>query len=159
MILLINVQNLIKLCAFRMRVHWSYPYWRNIWYTLQLFSSLFAHKTKNIYCIGMLSIAIFDIHRWRYLHITFDHIYIYIFLLFHAMAYPLAYFVLFMKQSWQHILSWKPLEIKIKTDQTNRIIWKGRTAAGLTLRSRPGRSDGLDRIRPAGTVLPIRTII
>ena len=38
------------------------------------------------------------------------------------------------------------MEIKINTDQTNQIIWKGRTA----------RPDALDRIRPAGTVVPIQ---
>jgi hypothetical protein len=69
---IINVQSLTKLSAFRMRVHWSYQCWRNIWYTLKLFSILFAHKKYS--CIGMLSIAIFDIQRWRYLHITLDHI-------------------------------------------------------------------------------------
>jgi hypothetical protein len=59
--------------AFRMRVHWSYPYWRNIWHTLQLFSRFLAIKKYS--CIGMLSIAIFYIPRWRYLHITLDHIF------------------------------------------------------------------------------------
>ena len=114
---IINVQSLTKLSAFRMRVRWSYQCWRNIWYTLKLFSRLFAHKKYS--CIGMLSIAIFDIQRWRYLHITLDHI---LSCCVSHKGLSIGIIIIFMKQSWQHVLSWKPLDIKINTDQTNRII-------------------------------------
>ena len=84
-------------------------------------------------------------HFWHtQMTLSSHHFWSYIFLLFHAMTYPLAYFVLFMKQSWQHILSWKPLEIKTKTDQTNRIIWKEPTG-----QIRRTRSDPSGRYRSA----------
>ena len=52
-------------------------------------------------------------------------------------------------------LSSKPLNIKIPTDQRNRMVWKARTAAGLTLRSRPGRPDG----QSSGSVRPVLSVL
>ena len=103
---IINVQSLTKLSAFRMRVRWSYQCWRNIWYTLKLFSRLFAHKKYS--CIGMLSIAIFDIQRWRHLYITLGHIFS---CCVSCNGLSIGIIIVFMTYSWQ-----KPLEIKIRTD-------------------------------------------
>ena len=75
MILTINVQSLTKLSALRMRVHWPYPYWRNIYDIHCSYFPDYLHQKNTYSCIGMLSIVIFDIQKRRCLQITLDHIF------------------------------------------------------------------------------------
>jgi hypothetical protein len=67
----------------------------------------------------MLCIAILDIQRWRYIHII-------LYICSRCVScngLSIGRTIIFTEHSWQHILSSKPLDIKI-TDQTNRMVWK-----------------------------------
>ena len=152
MILTINVQSLTKLSALRMRVHWSYPYWRNIYDIHCSYFPDYLHQKNTYSCIGMLSIVIFDIQKRRCLQITLDHIFS---CCVSCNGLSIDIIVIFMEHSWQHILSSKPLEIISNWNGPN----KTNNLKGPDSCRRPGRPDGLDQIRPAGTVVPIRTII
>ena len=115
-----------------MRVHWSYPYWRNIWYTLQLFSRFLAIKKYS--CIGMLSIAIFYIPRWRYLHITLDHIFS---CCVSCNGLSIGIITIYVWNSLGNIFHQSLWKLKFKrTKQTETFFLQGRRAAGAEIGSR-----------------------
>ena len=100
-------------------------------------------QTQNMFLFWQAEYSHFATQRWRYLHITLHRIF--------SCCVSCNGLSLGIKYLWNtlekkthiHIPSPKPLEIEVAKDQTNRMGWEDRTAAGLTLRSWPGRPDGL----------------
>ena len=113
---------------------------------------VYLRTKQNILLYWHAEYSHFDIQRWRYLHITLDHIFS---CCVSCNGLSIDIIVIFMEHSWQHILSSKPLEIISNWNGPN----KTNNLKGPDSCRRPGRPDGLDQIRPAGTVVPIRTII
>ena len=135
--------------AFRMRVHWSYPYWRNIWYALQLFSRFLGIKKYS--CIGMLSIAIFYIPRWRYLHITLDHIFS---CCVSCNGLSIGIITIYLWNSLGNIFHQSLWKLKFKRTKQTESFFTGPESCRIdTCRSRPSRSDRLDRIEDPATLV------
>ena len=116
----------------------------DIWYTLHIFSGLLTHN-KSYYCLDRLSKVILP---YKDDAIFISLFIVYVVAVYHAMVYPLALYIygtfLRKQNTYRHIPSSKSLDIEIETDQTNRMGWKDRAAAGMTLQSWPGRPDELD---------------
>ena len=126
---------------------------KHMTYLANIFKIICTKKTNSIiFLYWHAEYSHFDIQRWRYLHITLDHIFS---CCVSCNGLSIDIIVIFMEHSWQHILSSKPLEIISNWNGPN----KTNNLKGPDSCRRPGRPDGLDQIRPAGTVVPIRTII